>query len=92
MLSLRYAEEIDIVGREMVNFLQFTRDKIKALESKLLSTIDFLSEFSNESQVNVKISHVKRLCTTFINIICTEINYYKINNVILLHLSDFLGL
>ena len=59
MLSLRYAEEIEIVNKEMVNFLEFTRDKIKKLERELGRKIDLKNTIESQSSSR---SQVLKLC------------------------------
>ena len=44
MLSMRYLEEIDIVGKEMAMFLQCTRNKMRELEIKLNATKTVLNQ------------------------------------------------
>ena len=57
MLSMRYLEEIDIVGKEMAMFLQCTRNKMRELEIKLNDTKTVL----NQSLVKDKVVRSKKI-------------------------------
>ena len=57
MLSMRYLEEIYIVGKEMAMFLQCTRNKMRELEIKLNDTKTVL----NQSLVKDKVVRSKKI-------------------------------